>query len=228
MAENTYKRPFLLAGKKRRKIITIALCLFVTTVFWFFNALNNDYSTVIKYPVKLVFDANDYTVERHSDKYVKLSATGYGWYLLYYSLGFGITPINVSLHQFVDKKYISDDKLLELAKIQLQNIEINRVVSDTFKIEAQTKERKKFFLKLDKQSLHIPKGKSIENIVVEPAYLTCTGPKNELIALPDYISFALPDTFIEKDFNALVPIYYHPSKNIKQDIANVKVSFRLK
>jgi hypothetical protein len=228
MAEDNYKRPFLLAGNKRRKIITIALCLFVTTVFWFFNALNNDYSTVIKYPVKVVFDASDYSIERHSDKYVKLSATGYGWYLLYYSLGIGTTPINVSLHQFVDKKYISDQKLLELAKIQLQNIEINRVVSDTFKIEAQARDKKKFFLQLDVQSLHIPKGKYVENIVVEPSYITCTGPRSELLSLPDSISFTLPDTFIEKDFSAIVPVYYHPTKNIKQDIANVKVTFKLR
>ncbi len=228
MAENIPKRPFLLAGKKRKKVTTIVFCLLVAMVFWFFNALNNDYSAVINYPVNIKYNPTDYVLDSKSDKYVKLSTAGYGWYLLYYSLGIGIDPINISLNQFVDNQYFPDNKLLEIAKIHLQNVEVKQVVSDTFRINAEPKSNKRFFLRLDTKRINLPKGKQIDSLRLEPQFITCYGPKNELIILPDTISFALPDSFVERDFSSQVPVHYHPSKNIRQNTSSVKVSFKLK
>ncbi len=229
MAENQNKKPFLLAGKRRLKMLTIAICLVLATVFWFFNALNNDYSAIIHYPVKIIYNTKEYQLDAHTDKYVKVSATGYGWYLLYYSLGLGIGPLELNLENHEGSQYVPDSKLLELAKMGLKNVEVNKIVSDTFKIEAAPLVKKKLYLKLDTKRLSLPKGKTIDQVTIDPLYITCSGPKKELITLPDTISFALPDTFIEgEEFSDDVHIAYHPSKNIRPDISSVKVSFTLK
>lgn len=137
MEGNQHKRPFLLAGKKRRKIITIAGCLFLATVFWFFNALNNDFATIIKYPIKLDFDKKESTNFTLSDKYIKISAKGYGWYLLYYSLGIGVKPLPISKSAFQDNQYIVSESLALNAQSLLANVEVNYILSDTIRLFAK-------------------------------------------------------------------------------------------
>jgi len=134
MAENQQRRPFLLAGKKRKKVITIAVSLFVTAVFWIFNALNHDHTATIKYPVKIDYKRDDFILETSSDKYIAIVGKGYGWYLLYYSLGIGIEPLLIPTREITENEYITNNVLLEHARNKLRNIETYQVVSDTFRV----------------------------------------------------------------------------------------------
>lgn len=228
MSSQQHHKQARIKGRRRQKLLTIFACLVIAMVFWFFNALNNDYAAIIRYPVKVIYDKEKYTLNADSDKHIKISATGYGWYLLYYSLGLGVEPIEVPIDFIQNKGFVPENKLLELAKANLDNVDVNAIVSDTFKVDAQPLSKKKFFLKLDTKKISLPRGKTIANVVVNPGYIVCKGPFSQLNHLPDTIYFSIPNKYIETDFNEKVAVSYHPSTQVVQDISRVNVSFSVK
>ena len=110
----------------------------------------------------------------------------------------------------------------------LKDIKVNQVLTDFLYFEIDKLETKKIILKLDTKRLSLPSGKSITEPKIEPAFVTCTGPKNVIYTLPDTISFSIPDGFIEKGFNDKVRISYKPSQYVKLSESEVKVSFEIK
>lgn len=221
-------QPQHIGGKKLEKALTIAVCVLIATVFWVFNALNNDYDATLKFPVSVKIQEKDLILAK-SVPYVEVEVHGYGWYLFVYSLGFDIAPILINKTKLNYKNRLESYGLLAEIKSKLKQIEVKYIVNDTAYLEFDVVENKKIFLKLDEKSLSLPAGKWIKMPVsINPNFIICKGPKHEINTLPDTILFAIKNTYVDTYFNEHVPIYYKPSPNITSNADKVQVSFNIR
>lgn len=225
--EEKSKKPFFFEGRKRTQIITFSLCFAIAFVFWIFNALSNDYTTVIKYPVKLLYNKKSMILSESAFKKIDIAVTGYGWKLLSLSLGFDHEPIVLTTDDLNHENMIFSSALFYKAKQTLSDVKVNQVLSEVVFYDVDKLESKSIKLALDTRKISIPAGKKIKELEISPSNIICKGPKNMIEKLPDSITFSIPDKFIEKDFNEIVEINYHPSRSVSTSENSVKVSFKL-
>src|SRR5215216_6687499 len=83
----------------RRNWKAVALCIFAATVFWFFNALNKNYTTNINLPLVFDYDRENFMAVRPLPEAVRFNVTGLGWNLFRRSAGLKIPPLVVPLPQ---------------------------------------------------------------------------------------------------------------------------------
>ncbi|MDH5597977.1 MAG: hypothetical protein OEY34_02570, partial [Cyclobacteriaceae bacterium] len=57
----------------------VVLCLVTATIFWFFNALNKNYSANIKYPIEFLYDKDLYQAIEIPPEDVLINLEGVGW-----------------------------------------------------------------------------------------------------------------------------------------------------
>jgi hypothetical protein len=75
---------FLRFNKKNWK--AVVLCIFAATVFWFFNALNKNYSTNINFALAFEYDQDRFIPMKSLPSTVRMNVTGSGWDLFRRSL----------------------------------------------------------------------------------------------------------------------------------------------
>jgi hypothetical protein len=118
--------------KNHDRIFTSVVCVIIASVFWFFNALNKDYTTTLNFPLQLNYDESKYRIVDKVDTKVKLVVSGYGWNLIMYSLGFFDKPLNIELKPEDDGIIDSNDIIL-VARESYPNLTIIRAVKDNLK-----------------------------------------------------------------------------------------------
>jgi hypothetical protein len=90
------KRLFIrIFGKPPAEYPAILVCLFMAGVIWFFNAMNKEYTTQIKYPVHFNFDEERLTSIGELPEKLKVNVTGQGWNLLKRSLYYNVKPVEI-------------------------------------------------------------------------------------------------------------------------------------
>ena len=227
MTENK-KKPFFFEDRKRTQFITGIVCLLIASIFWIFNALNNDYSTEFRYPVKFIYNKSKIVTTHNDVKQIDLAVTGYGWHLLSLTWGFDVTPIIVTSEDLNENKFITSAALLDKAKSSLREIRVNQVLNDALYFDYERLISKVIHLKLDKSKLNLPAGKKIDGkVIIDPSFIVCTGPEKAIQPLPDSIYFYIEDKFIEEDFSENVEINYKPSRQVTMPYETVKVNFKL-
>jgi hypothetical protein len=226
--EEKRSKPFFFEGRKRTRIITFSVCLLTAFVFWIFNALSNDYTTEINYPVKLHYNKNKIISLKSPQQQVSLAVTGYGWTLLSLTFGLDVDPILITPEDLNKEHTINSHALLEKSQDVLNDIRVNQVLSDFLYFDIDKLDSKTLMLKLDRRKLSLPAGKSITKPEIEPSSIVCSGPKNIISTLPDTISFSIPDSFIENNYDEIVKIHYKPSQYITLSDNDVRVRFNIK
>lgn len=210
------------------KMLNIFACLSIALIFWVFNALSHDYSTVVKYPVRLIIDADKYISSGSLNKDVSVAVSGYGWSILAHSFGIQNQPILLSANDLSLQKIATEATLLPQLRSILPDIKILNIIEDTISFDIDHRESKRVFLTLDKSKISLPQGVKIDGFVqIIPAFIICNGARKNINNLPDTISFSLPNTFIEKNYNEEVEINYRPSREITLAYNTVKVKFAI-
>ena len=231
MAVNTtYRGAGIFADTNfRQKLVTIIFCLFIASLFWILNALNNDYATIISYPLRFEYDKDKIKPLKEIPKSVDVSVNGYGWYLLMYTLGFNSDPIVVKPENLNANSFITSRSVLAMLKEKIPNVRINNFINDTLWFNYESIVTKNIFLKLDKGKLNLPRGATlVGHVRVIPSFITCSGPESVITTLPDSVYFSIPNTFVESDFDEMVEINYRPSPEVTRNIDQVRVSFNIK
>ena len=120
----------------------VGLCIFAATVFWFFNALNKNYTTNINLPLVFDFDRERYIPIRPLPEVVRFNVTGVGWNLFRRSVGLKFPPLVVPLPQPSDVKKIVGSTLPALVSNQPEGFAINFVLTDTLHVAIARKKKK--------------------------------------------------------------------------------------
>src|SRR6478609_9977380 len=119
------------------------------TVFWFFNALNKNYSTNISFPLAFEYNQENYVPVTQLPSTVRLNVSGLGWDLLRKSSGLKVPPLTIPLERPTEIRKIVGSTLPALLSTQLEGFQINFVLTDTLRVDIDEKVKKKFGVTID-------------------------------------------------------------------------------
>ncbi|HNP94189.1 MAG TPA: hypothetical protein PKJ63_01125 [Cyclobacteriaceae bacterium] len=206
----------------------VSLCFLAAVVFWFFNALNKNYSTNLRFAVNFDFDEQRYIPVEPLPRSVFMNVSGNGWDLLRKSLGFNVPEMNIPLERPTEVKKIVGSTLPALLAGQLGNLQINHVVTDTLYLSLDPKERKKVKVTVDPSQFTFAEGFGrLSPVVVLPDSISLEGPKSVLAKVADSVTLSFEQRAIEKDYREEVEVNIPNGELIKRDPAVVEVMFEV-
>lgn len=217
---------FLRFNKRNWK--AVVLCIFAATVFWFFNALNKNYSTNISFPVTFEYDHERYMPVKPLPEHVRMNVTGSGWDLFRRSLGFKVPPLVVPLEKPSDVHKIAGAALPAIFAGQLERLKINFTITDTVRIHIEEKLRRKFSVMLDsvQQNLH-PDFGLVNKPTLNPDTVWIEGPAAVLRKMPDTMLLTFPQNNIRKGFNEPVDVLFAQNNLLTAQPQKISVAFEV-
>jgi hypothetical protein len=206
----------------------VVLCIFAAMVFWFFNALNKNYTTNINFPLAFDFDRERYIAIRPLPEVVRFNVTGMGWNLFRRSAGLKIPPLVVPLPQPTDVKKIVGSTLPALVTNQPEGFAINFVLTDTLHLAIEPKTERLINLRVDIPTLLLKEGYGlVSDIKITPDTVRVEGPAKLINSLPDYLDLKLSERNIDSDFQEHIEVKFLNDELIKRNPPTVLISFQV-
>jgi hypothetical protein len=198
-------------------------------IFWFFNALNHDYTADLKYPISIVYDKDKLIPVSRLPSSVEFNASGYGWNFLRKSLLINQKPVFIKPLELPRKNYITSGDIFQLFSEQLSDIKINYFLQDTLFFEFDYVSRRNIFLKPDTHNLHLAADyRIIGKIEIKPDSIYCTGPAGYIKSLPDTMLLHLPFDNVAGSFEETVPVDGFLNASAKLNHPEVLIKFETK
>lgn len=183
------------------------LCVSAATIFWFFNALNKDYTTSINYPVEFSYDRDLFIATIPVPEEIQINVSGGGWNLIRRYGFFNTRPIIINLDNPDERKQISGNSLRATLSDQLPEFKLNFVVTDTVYLSITNRIKKKFPIKVDSSGISMADDyRIISTIAVAIDSVEIDGPDEYVNAIPDSIVIKPLDDDIDDDFNEEISI----------------------
>ncbi len=214
--------------KKRRHTDwkVMAICILVAATIWLFNALNNNYTTKISYPIRFEFDGNTTMPVSDLPRRIDLNVTGYGWNLLRKTLWYRVDPLYIPLENPVYTRFLTPGQLYPVFNEQLRDIKLNYVVIDTLYLNFERRIQRKVAVKIDSQSINLADNYRIMgNIRLEPDSVTFVGASSRLNALPRVVLLTVPGNNISEDYQHTVSLDYPDMPLVSLIDKEVKIEF---
>lgn len=206
----------------------ISLCLLAASTFWFFNAMNDDHTADISYPIEFIYNEEKYIPVESLPEKVRINASGYGWDLLRKTLKLNRTPVTVDLEELNSTKYVTAGELLPVLKAQLDQIRVNYVLQDTLYLEFERLMTKEFTVRADTSDLRLAENNRITSkISVTPKTVEVTGPASYIKSLSkDSFYVKIREKSIDSDYNENIELdlNLHPLANLEPEEVNVSFS----
>lgn len=222
-------RGFVEYGHIRSKVLTIAVCLLISCLFWIFNSLNHDYTTNISFPVKFLYDKKKCFLRQQSDNKVELAISGYGWTLLSLHFGYNKKPIELDAVCKNKTTTVSSSDILHALHKNYEKLRVTQIVSENITYQCEQIIEKEVRLKLDMSSVLLQKGKKIEGTPsISPSTVSIRGPKSEVSAVPKVVYVSLIEAVTGPKYETTLPFKYKPSPNIASDVEKVTVQIRIR
>ena len=211
---------------KTSNIRVILLCLFAATTFWFFNALNENYSTSLNYPIKFIYNQEEYIAVEPLPDNLQINVSGLGWNLWRNSMGIKVSPLEIPLESPMEVKRIVAASVPSLITDQLDEFQLNYVLTDTLFINVDRRVTKKFALKVDSANISLEENYQIINpIRFTPDSVELRGPEGIIKDLPDTILVGLSQEAIDENYNEDVAINLPNGRLIRRNPPTVNVIF---
>ena len=206
----------------------VALCFLAATVFWFFSAINKEYSTNVRFPLHFEFNNEKFIAATDLPKEVKINVKGNGWDLLRNgSYGLKRPSLVIPLERPADVKKIVGNTLPPLLAGQLGKLQINYVVTDTLFLQIETKDIHKYKATFDQTSISFKEGFGrISPIVILPDSVHLEGPKSHLHNLSDSVILRYSGKKVSDNFRESMEVITNDDK-IKRDPPVVEVMFEV-
>lgn len=204
----------------------ITLCVVAASIFWFFNAMNEDHTADVSYPVEFTYDQEKYIPVEPLPEKIRFNATGFGWNLLRKTLRLNRPPVEIHLERPDKESSLTAGQILPALKTQLEDIKINFLLEDSVPIYFDQVAEKSFRLRIDTLSISLAKGYRITGPVkIEPERIYLRGPKNTLKAISDSFYVTIPETDISSSYNELISLNYPLPPLVSMEPDEVKVEF---
>lgn len=197
-------------------------------IFWFFNALNKNYSTNLNFPVTFDYDEERYLAVSALPGSIRMNVTGSGWDLFRRSTGFKVPPLVVPLEKPAEVRKIVGTTLPAVFAGQLERLKINFIITDTVHLQLEEKEQKKFHVSADSVGRYLhPDYGLADNPEVEPDTIWLEGPKGLISGLPATLQLALPQTNLRKNFNEEIDPLFAGNTLITQHPQKLRVKLTI-
>ncbi len=172
----------------------ILLCFSTAATFWFFNALNKEYTTRISYPVTLEFNRDSLVAVKYPPDEIPINVTGGGWQLLKKTIPGNVEPVIIKPENPVQTQFFTAINLLPIFSKQLTDININYIATDTIFFKIDPFAEKRLCIKLDSASIHLKEDFFVTSeIVVEPDSVNFRGPLSMINQLPEVFLVSLSE-----------------------------------
>ncbi len=220
-------RYILTPGNKNLKVVL--LCVIGATIFWFFNALNKNYTTEMRYPVIFDYNSDSSLLVRELPEYIEVNVSGGGWELLRKTIWFNKNSLIIPIENPIRTSFISGQQLFTLLNDDLDDILLNYMITDTVHVDIQPYIEKSFLTAIDSTKINIRQGYSITSSVsVEPDTIVIGGPLKLIDTLDNVFNISIPirniDSEINEDieltyFNPELVQFYPPEVNVRFEVA---------
>lgn len=218
----------LLKPDRTYRFRVIALCFLAAATFWFLNALNEDYSATVRYPLEFIYDQEKYVAVDRLPEYVQLNVTGLGWNLLRNNLGIKVTPIQIPLDNPLETKKISGAAMPGYISDQLNEFDLNYVITDTISLNIDRTEDRLFHIHLDSLTVDLEDDYRITSPVnITPDTLRIYGPATVLAELGDTLALNLPQDNVDENYKeiVLVTVTHPKAALLSRNPPTVEVAF---
>lgn len=206
----------------------VALCFLAALVFWFFNALNKDYSTNLRFAVNFEYDQDRFVPVAPLPKSVFMNVTGNGWDLFRKSLGVNLPDMNIPLERPTEVKKIVGSTLPALLAGQLGSLRINHVVTDTLYLSLDPKIRRKVKVAVDVEKFSFEEGHGrLSPVVLLPDSVELEGPRSLIEKIPSPIMLEISNKKIDRDFREDIEVIVPQGDKIKRNPSTVEVIFEV-
>ena len=214
--------------RRYRDMRVVLLCFFAATTFWFFNALNETYSASIRYPITFNYDEEDYIVMEELPEEVYLNLQGIGWNLFRKSLGIKVTPLRIYLDEPSEVNAIPGSSLPAIISDQLDEFNLNYVLTDSLYINIDRKIDKVYRVKIDSSAINLAEQHVITSrIEYFPDSTYLIGPASILNRIGDTLVLNIPANNISSDYDEEVPITFNRDELIQKFPSAIEVSFNV-
>jgi hypothetical protein len=204
----------------------VALCIVTATTFWFFNALNDNYSTRITYPIKFTYPDSALVEVEELPKKVSINVSGGGWNLLRKTFWFTITPVEVPLENPVEQKFILGNSLYSLIADQMTEVQLNFVENDTLKIDIDSIKSTRSKLTVDSLKIDLAEGYQITSkINLSHDSASFSGPERFVQNIPINISVEIAEENISSNYSKEIYLPTFGSSLVSRNPVEVKVDF---
>lgn len=206
----------------------VILCIVTASTFWFLNAMNDDYTSNITYPI--VFDYPEdklVAVEKLPSK-IRINASGYGWNFFRKTFWFKPKPIHIEINRVPKKKYMSSEQLYQVVSQQMDDLRVNYVLTDSLYLPFEKLKKKKVVLTVDTSKISIAPGYMIVSPVkIFPDTLSVRGGPSQVNDFPDTLNILIPETNISSSFDDEVKTETSYSPEIALSVPKVNVTFEV-
>ena len=180
----------------------VLLSFIGAATFWFFNALNKDYSAMVSYPIEFNITQDSIVIMEPLPETVQIDVSGGGWNLFRNTLWFSVDPIRVQLDNPTDIRFLTRSTLLPIVKDHLPEMDVNFLYSDTLYIHIEKKKVKKVKLAIDSANVNLESGHQIVSpIQINPPYVNIIGPETIINSLQESYYIGLPERRINNNIN---------------------------
>ncbi len=213
---------------RTNRIRVILLCFLAATTFWFLNALNKDHTATIRYPVEFLYDHTTYVPVEDLPENVLINVNSIGWNLLKNNLGIKVTPLQIPVENPSDTRKIAANTLPGLISDQLNDFQLNYVLTDTLHLHIDRKLRNTVYIKLDTSKIALAPNTEIRpDIKIIPDSVVLEGPSSVIKALDGTIFINLDNDQVASDFDEIVGIELPPGVTAL-NTSSVRISFEIK
>ena len=204
----------------------IILCLLAALTFWLLNAMNDSYTTTVSYPVEFIFDTDRYVPVEPLPEEIQINVSGLGWNLLRNNLGIKVTPVLFNLESPTDIKRISASSMIGTVTDQIDEVQVNFILTDTLYLDIDRLVESKFKLVIDSAALDIAQSHWISSEVLHtPDSVTLIGPELLLESYGDSINVRVDEEEIAENFNEDITIDVTRGHLVTRIPPTVRVTF---
>lgn len=206
----------------------ILLCFSTAATFWFFNALNKEYTTQINYPVSLVFNRDSLVILKDPPDEIPINVTGGGWQLLKSTISVKVEPVIIKPDNPVQTQFLTANNLLPIFSNQLKNLNINYIAIDTIVFKIDPYMNRNLRIKLDSTSIQLKENFYItSNVFMEPDSVNFRGPASLINQLPDVFMVSLSDKDINNGYDEELSLDLFSPSLIKKNPEVIHISFEV-
>ncbi len=206
----------------------VLLCLLTASIFWAFNALNKQYTSNIKFPLRFEYDVEKASPIQELPASVLVNVSGNGWELFRETFGYKIPSLTIPLEKPIEVKKIVGSSLPPMLANQIGKLQINYVVTDTLYLQFDQKDKHTYKLFVDSKDITFKEGYGrISPVVVLPDSIQLQGPKSLLHKLPDSLVITLPGKKLNSNFRDQLPINLPSAEMIQLNFTHVEVMFEV-
>ena len=206
----------------------ILLCFSTAAIFWFFNALNKEYTTQINYPVTLAFDRDSLVILRDPPDEIPINVTGGGWQLLKSTISVKAEPVIIKPDNPVHTQFLTANNLLPIFSSQLKDLNINYIAIDTIVFKIDPYKDRNLRITLDSTSIQLKENFHITSkIFLEPDSVNFRGPASLINQLPDVFMVSLSEKNINSGYNEELSLDLFSRTLIKKNPEVIHISFEV-